>query len=248
MTADPVGDTILLMSDVHAHYQVVDVQIAHAEALLGHPIAQVVVLGDFGLFGPDMHRYFRRGKRRFLRPVSFIEGNHEDFVAFDRLVADFEDIVTYLPRSSVHRFGVLRALCLGGARYMDAWSTPRGSEITEEDIAHAFAVAPGSVDVVLSHDCPSGIGVTSAPALDHLGQPGVESLARLADHLRPRLWVFGHHHRWHDLDRDGTRYLGLPQSWQGFAIVDGAGEIRRVDHEVRLPRRPRWWRLIGLRS
>lgn len=241
------GDVVLLMSDVHAHYHVVDAQIAHAEERLGQPVRQVVVLGDFGLFGPNLRDYFRRGRRRFARPVAFIEGNHEDFVSFDQLVRDYADVVTHLPRSSVQEIGRLRALCLGGARYMDAWSTPRGCEITNEDVARCFAVDPAQVDLVVSHDCPRGIGVTNDAEFEHLGEPGVEGLLELADHLRPRWWFFGHHHRWHEHERGPTRFVGLPQSWRGYALIDGDGSVDRVEHTVALPRRPRWWRFIGLK-
>lgn len=241
------GDVFLLMSDVHANYAIVDQQVAHAEALMDRRVEQVVVLGDFGLFGPNLHKYFRRDGQRFQRPVAFLEGNHEDFRAFEQLVVEYEDVVTHWARGSRQDILGQRTLCLGGARYMDAWSTPSGSEITEEDIARAHAIRPGTIDLVLSHDCPSGIGVGHEPGFEHLGEPGVPGFARLAEHLRPRHWIFGHHHRWHEHERDGTRFVGLPQSWQGFVLVDESGSIQCVEHVIQPPRRPRWWRLIGLK-
>ncbi|MEZ4386145.1 MAG: metallophosphoesterase [Candidatus Krumholzibacteriia bacterium] len=246
MTA-AAGGTILLLSDVHAHYHVVDLQVAHAEARLGAPVSQVLALGDFGLFADNLHRHFRKARRRFRRPVAFIEGNHEDFRAFDRLVHDYADVVTYLPRGSVQAFGERRWLCLGGARYMDSWSTPPGCEVSDEDIRAAMSHAPGSVDIVISHDCPTGIGVPSEGEREHLGPPGVAGFADLAAHLRPRLWVFGHHHRWHRHEAAGTRYIGLPQSWEGYVLVAPDGAVTCVDHLVPLPRNPGWWRWIGLR-
>ncbi len=242
------GDgSILLLSDVHAHYGVVDAQAAHARETRGRPVERVLVLGDFGLFGAELHRHFRRGGRRFAHPTAFIEGNHEDFASFERLVRDYADVVTHLPRASRLSLGDWNCLCVGGARYMDAWSTPCGSEIRERDIDACLAHAPGSIDLVISHDCPTGIGVTSEVALAHLGPPGVAGLARVAAHLRPRWWVFGHHHRWHESEHDGIRYLGLPQSWQGYALLEPGGEVRRVEHEIKLPGRRGWRRLIGLR-
>jgi hypothetical protein len=239
--------TVLLLSDVHAHYGVVDAQVAHAEEALGRPVEQVLVLGDLGLFGPNLQAYFRRGRNRFGRPVAFIEGNHEDYREFDDLVRRYADVFTHLPRGTVHAFGAWRWLCIGGARYMDAWSTPRGCEITPSDVAACLAHPPGSVDVVISHDCPTGIGVVSEEGLDHLGTPGVADLVRVAEHLRPRWWFFGHHHRWHEHTTGGTRYVGLPQSWLGYVLLDGDATPQLVRHEVPLPRRPRWWRFIGLR-
>jgi hypothetical protein len=238
---------LLLLGDVHGHFQVIEAQIDHARRQLGYPVARLVVAGDFGLFGPELHTFFRRGGRRFAVPVAFVEGNHEDFRDFTTLVRDYADVVTHLPRATVHRLGPWDALCLGGARYMDAWSTPRGCEITERDIAACLAWPVGGADLVISHDCPCDIGVPSSPDLEHLGSPGVPGLERIAAHLRPRLWFFGHHHRWHEHDDNGTRYIGLPQSWEGYCLLDGQGEVRRVEHAVALPSRPKWYRIFGLR-
>ena len=80
-----------------------------------------------------------------------------------------------------------------------------------------------------------------------IGIPGVEGLARIAANLRPRWWFFGHHHRWHSQEKNGTRFLGLPQSWQGYVLMDMTGGIECVTHEVALPRRPGWLRWIGLK-
>jgi hypothetical protein len=238
---------ILLLSDVHARFHVVEAQLAHALHDLACPVARIVVLGDFGMFAPDLHAFFRRQGRRFARPVSFIEGNHEDFGALAGLVRDYADVVTYLPRASLQLLGAWRALCLGGARYMDAWSTPPGCEIRDVDLAACLAHDPGSVDLVLTHDCPTGIGVGNTAGLEHYGPPGVAGLAELAAGLRPRWWFFGHHHRWHEAERDGTLYVGLPESWIGYALLSPGGKVRRVEHEVPLAPRPRWFRFFGLR-
>jgi len=244
----PADDApILLLSDVHGHYRVIEAQLAHASEQVARGVSRVVVAGDFGLFGPDMHAYFRRAGRRFAAPVAFIEGNHEDYREFPDLVRQYADVVTHLPRATVQHVGPWRALCLGGARYMDAWSTPRGCEITELDIAACLARPAGEVDLVISHDCPCGIGVPNSPGLEHYGPPGVPGLERVAARLRPRLWFFGHHHRWHDHQADGTRYIGLPQSWQGYCLLHADGGVRMVEHEVALPSRPRWYRIFGLR-
>jgi predicted phosphodiesterase len=246
MPTDTSGP-LLLLSDVHGQFRVIAAQIDHARQQLGHPVTCVVVAGDLGLFGPDLHRYFRQGGHRFDVPVSFIEGNHEDFRDFDALVQAYADVITYLPRATVQQPGGRQALCLGGARYMDAWSTPRGCEVTERDIAACLALPAGSVELVISHDCPCNIGVPNSPGLDHYGPPGVPGLDRVAAHLRPRLWFFGHHHRWHRHEHDGTRYIGLPESWQGYCLLDEGGQVHHIEHSVPLDTRPRWLRFLGLR-
>lgn len=240
MAADVPGP-LLLLGDVHARFGVIAAQIEHAREVAGTAPCGVVIAGDLGLFGDDLRRHFRKQGLRFPVPVSFIEGNHEDFRDFSALVAGYADVVTHLPRATVQPLGPWRALCLGGARYMDAWSTPRGCEVTERDIDACLALDAGSVDLVVSHDCPCGIGVPGAVGFEHLGPPGVPGFERIAARLRPRLWVFGHHHRWHEHEKLGTRYLGLPESWHGYCLLDGDGSLRRIDHAAAPRRGPQRW-------
>lgn len=237
----------LLISDVHTQFEVINHQIEHARKAVGQPVDQVLVLGDFGFFNDQLHDFFRRRERRFAAPVDCIEGNHEDHGSLLDLALRYGDCFTYLPRGSLRSVGRLRGICLGGARYMDAWSTPRGCEITDRDVQTCLRFDPDSVDLVLTHDCPAGIGVPNTPGLEHYGRPGVPRLCRLAEHYRPSLWCFGHHHKWFDLERDGTRYLGLPQSWLGYVLLSEDGEVTKVENEVAVAGRSRWKRWFGLR-
>ncbi len=238
--------TLLLISDLHARYGVLNEQIRHAEAELDEAIDQVMVLGDFGFFADEMHEHFRRTGHCFLRPTACIEGNHEDHGAVIRLAADYADIVTHVPRGRTHQLANWRALCLGGARYMDAWSTPRGCEITEDEMQFSLGHAADSIDVVCTHDCPDNIGVAQKPGFEYYGPLGVPGMSRLAVRYRPRFWFFGHHHHWFEKDHEGTHYLGLPESWQGYALLDAKGGLTKVTHEVPLASRPWWKRWLGL--
>ena len=229
---------ILFLSDVHCRYEVVDRQVAHAEEELGVSISDVLVLGDFGLFEPFLKRFFRKQGKHFLRPTNFIEGNHEDFDHFEGLVARYRDVIAYLPRSTVHTIAGASTLALGGVRYMDAHTTPLRAEIREADIARCLALPAGSVDIVISHDCPTGIGVPNEPGFEHYGPPGFAGSEQILAHFQPRLWVFGHHHRWFDRTIAGTRFFGLPQSWLGCAVLTDDGELHRIDHNVGEKRRP----------
>jgi Icc-related predicted phosphoesterase len=223
---------ILFLSDVHCRYDVVDRQVAHAEQEIGEAVSDVLVLGDFGLFEPFLKRFFRRQGQRFLRPTHFIEGNHEDFDHFERLVERYRDVIEYLPRGTVHTLAGTPMLALGGVRYMDAHTTPRRAEIREADIERCLAHPCGSIDIVISHDCPAGIGVPNESGFEHYGPTGFVGAERILEHLRPRLWVFGHHHRWFDRTIEGTRCFGLPQSWLGCAVLKADGELLAIDHAL----------------
>jgi predicted phosphodiesterase len=223
---------ILLLSDVHCLYEVVNQQIAHAEATTGRPVDAAIILGDVGLFEPQLGRFFRRAGERFTRPTYFIEGNHEDHDHLAALASAYGHILEHLPRSSVRVIDGHRFLCLGGAGYMDAHTTPWSAVITATDIEACLAHPHGAIDAILSHDCPQGIGVPNRPGFEHYGPPGFEGSSSLLAHFAPRFWFFGHHHRWHDYTIGGTRFAGLAQSWKGYGLLDHDGTLRVVQHSV----------------
>ncbi len=223
---------ILLLSDVHCRYDVINQQIAYASTRIGCPIDAVVLLGDLGLFEPFLKNYFRKRRQRLKAPTYFIEGNHEDFDNFEALVQEYKDVLTYLPRTTTHTIGGLRFLCLGGAAYMDAHTTPLRAEITSGDIERCLKHPADAVDVIISHDCPPNIGMINRPGFEHYGTPGFSGGERLADHFHAKFWIFGHHHRWYDVSMNGTRYCGLPHSWNGFLLLSADGALQIVHNRV----------------
>ena len=104
---------ILVTSDTHCYYDTINQQVEYAEAVLNNAISCVIHLGDFGIYKANLHEYFIRKGKRFIRPVYFIEGNHEDFQAFPRLTEKYRDFFTYLPRGNRPHPGWLP---LSGAR------------------------------------------------------------------------------------------------------------------------------------
>ncbi|HNV72776.1 MAG TPA: metallophosphoesterase, partial [Candidatus Ozemobacteraceae bacterium] len=149
---------ILFLSDLHGWYGLVNEQIRHAEARFHEKIAAVIELGDFGLFGPALHEHFLMRNERFLRPFYFVEGNHEDFTHFETLTRVYHSHLTHIPRGSVQEIGGKRVLGFGGASYMDPRITPHGSVIRDEDIDRCLALPDTTVDIIVSHDCPKGLG------------------------------------------------------------------------------------------
>lgn len=240
-----IAPITLIISDVHTRYGVINEQILHVEKNLNLPVDQVFVLGDFGFYGDELHDFFRRNGQRFLRPVFCIEGNHEDHGALPGLVEAFWDVFTYLPRGQVHKLSGFNGLCLGGAQYMDAHTTPRGCEISEADISACLAHDHSAIDVVLTHDCPAGINVPNTPGFEHYGPPGVPEMGAISARYLPKTWFFGHHHRWHDETRLQTRYIGLPHSWEGFALLGSDGQVDCITNRVNLKSRSWWRRVLG---
>lgn len=223
---------ILIVSDTHCYYYLVNRQIEYAENVLGVSISCVIHLGDFGIYKAHLRDYFKKKKNRFLRPLYFIDGNHEDFNSFDRLVDQYKDCFTYLPRASVHTIEGYRFLALGGAAYMDSMITERGAVITNQQINDCLAFPGDSVDIIITHDCPVGIGVPHTPGLDHFGTPGFPRSNELSAHFRPKRWFFGHHHKWFVAEDGSTSYHGVVGIWNGFGLLDDNYNFTMISHEV----------------
>lgn len=223
---------ILVTSDTHCYYDTINQQIEYAETVLGHTITSVIHLGDFGAYKPHLNDYFIKQNRRFKRPLYFIDGNHEDFDSLDWIVRRYKDCFTYLPRGTVHKIDGYRFLALGGAAYMDSMITQRGAVITDAQIDKCLALTPEAVDILITHDCPVGIGVPNTPGLDFFGETGFPRSNELAAHFRPRLWLFGHHHQFFSHVDRNTRYYGLSGTWKGFGLLDTDYDFRFVEHNI----------------
>jgi hypothetical protein len=226
-------------SDLHGRFEVVNAQIEHAR--------ETAARRRRG--GRARRRPLRRALRSCVRrggsfTVPCASLRQPRVPRFDALVAEHAGKFRHLPRAGVATFAGFRCLCLGGAGYMDARNTPRGSEITDRDIARALAHPPGSVDLLLTHDCPEGVGVPNSPGLEYYGDTGFPGSASLDRHFRPKYWLFGHHHKWFELERDGTRYLGLAESWRGYALLAPDFGVRVVRHETAV-RDSAWRRFLA---
>lgn len=228
---------ILVIADTHCYYDIVNRQIEHAESTMGATIDCVVHLGDFGMYREHLHSFFVKRQGRFLRPLYFIEGNHEDFREFDSLLARYNGtFFTHLPRASVQAVGPYRMLCLGGASYMDAFNTQPGAVIKDHQIESCLALPADQVDIIISHDCPAGIGVPNTPGLEYFGETGFPRSRELLEHFKPRLWLFGHHHKWFSTQDETTTFQGLPGSWKGYCLLDDNYQITTVENSVPWPR------------
>lgn len=239
---------ILIISDVHGFYEVINDQVAHAEELTGKSIKQVVVLGDFGLYSDKLHRYFNRQKKTIHRPVYFIDGNHEEFERFPELLKDYSHHLTHFPRGTIQRLCEHNCLCLGGSSYIDGLNTPEAAEIKDHEIDLCLNFPADEVDIILTHDCPEGIGVPHSRGWDIQGPTGFSRGRELKNHFDPKLWLFGHHHKWFHKQVGGTRFVGLPISWEGYVILESGFRIQPVRNVV-VPEQPflkrRFWGLLG---
>ena len=216
--------------------------------------ALVLQLGDFGVWpGPEGSSYLDRVDdlaSHYKIPVAFIDGNHEDFGQIYGLdvnpktgLRHMRENVWHIPRASSWEWLGVRFRALGGATSLDRLSRTPGKSwwpeeaLTEQDLARALD--GGTCDVLLTHDCPSGVSI---PGIEHRnysaaltsGWP-LSELERAWDHrdlladivreLSPRhLWHGHFHDRYSSLARLGN---ACEIAIEGLAD-DGAGPHRNL--------------------
>jgi hypothetical protein len=179
-------------------------------------------LGDFGIWpGPGGRAYLHKVLRTLREndaELWFIDGNHEDFNqlgAFRRdsdgrghVAKDPLERVTriwHLPRGYRWQWHGRTWLACGGAVSVDKAIRTKGKtwwpqeEIT--DAQEASIIAGGPADVLITHDCPSGVVHSFPPPPDWWAPRDLarsdahrERLQRIVDATRPAHIAHGHLH------------------------------------------------------
>lgn len=155
-------------------------------------------------------------------PLLFVDGNHENFDKLYHYPLESNGLrrlgenIYHLPRGFRWEWRGTRYLALGGAHSVDRrWRTPNLSWWPEEVINTREAravIADGKTDVLISHDCPTGV-----PALDARLRPNVhgfpqeeinraeahrELLREVVEEVQPGSIWHGHYHwRYRDAGR-----------------------------------------------
>jgi calcineurin-like phosphoesterase family protein len=164
----------------------------------------------------------------FPAPLHFIKGNNEGFdaLAGGQLPAN----LYYLPNGILRTVGRVRVAGLGGT-FAPTWfdmpasdlphprkGTSKATELADkrrhfvrEEVAACKAME--RVDVFMSHEAPRPYRVGR---MDAGKTPVNEVLAA----VRPRLHLFGHHHRFSEQEPQGVRSVGLDLVSKSYLIVD----------------------------
>jgi Icc-related predicted phosphoesterase len=173
-------------------------------------------------------------------PLHFIKGNNEGFdaIAAGALPANLH----YLPNATLQTVGPIRVAGLGGT-YAPSWYETRASELPHprKGTARATELADKrrhfvreeveackgmtGVDVFMTHEAPRpyivgrDAGIGSRARGNDAGKTAVNEVLAAA---KPRLHVFGHHHRLSEHDVQGVRSVGLDLVSRSYLLVDSA--------------------------
>lgn len=180
---------------------------------MGFDPKAIIQLGDIGVWKETLHKFPRLPLTTY-----FILGNHEmlgaETIAEECLPSSY---VLVKPDKPTNIYG-LKTIGINGSHYIDDYNTPPGSTINDYDIEKALSL--DRVDMILTHDCPYGIGVKSnffTPG--RYVDVGAKELYLLFD-LKPSIWLFGHHHLNFTAIHNTIHLIGQTVACDGFGILD----------------------------
>jgi predicted phosphodiesterase len=198
-----------------------------------------IQVGDWGFwnFNGSAWTEFESGNFKFVKPGFVVHGNHEDpKVAYHYTKAGGEYLnkgkkIKLAPKLT-HNFRVfrdpfeiieidgVRMMGVGGAYCADnpVIRYPFDDQVYLDAIDAWYAVGKPDIDILITHEGLSDVGLVGHPFFAHLGPPGNRNLRTMWEAINPRLHVSGHHHQF-VVKQEGERlHMTLPCAEQ-FAVV-----------------------------
>ena len=165
-------------------------------------------------------------------PLYWIKGNTENFDAIDAGV--FPVNLNYLPNGRGVEIGGIRVAGLGGT-FAPSWydkpaamlphprkGSAKATELADkrrhfvrEEVEACGRLA--GVDVLLTHEAPRPYFAGTGARRNDAGKTPVNEILSA---MRPRLHLFGHHHRFTEQERQGVRSIGLDLVGESYLLID----------------------------
>jgi len=202
---------ILILGDVHAQIKDISRQLDLSKHV-GYEPEAIIQVGDLGIWKDTINKF-----PDLDIPFYYVLGNHEDFHA-ELMIEGLPDCYIQLSPSKPIDICGLRSIGIGRSKYIDAYNTPPGSTIRYEDVKACLS-ENNEFDMIVTHDCPSGIGLKSnffGPWED----VGSEFLEEILLEKPPNLWLFGHHHIDFTTVKYGCHLAGFKTANDGFGILN----------------------------
>ena len=168
-------------------------------------------------------------------PLYWIKGNNENFDRIEEFRAGTQSVpnLHYIPNGELTQVGPLRVAGVGGTFAPTWYDTPprelprKGKDdkrrhLVREEVEACKALTP--VDVLLTHEAPKPFWIdlpsSKAPTRRWRRDVGKDIIAELADAVRPRLHLFGHHHVQASFERNGIPTVCVDRVNRGYLLVD----------------------------
>jgi predicted phosphodiesterase len=174
-------------------------------------------------------------------PVYWIHGNNDNFdaIASGSLPGDLH----HIDNATTIDVDGLRVAGLGGTHAPTWYDTPPGQlphpvkstpkATAQADKRRHFVRAEvdaserlRGVDVFLTHEAASPFRPFPGGRGPDAGKPAINEVLAA---MRPRLHLFGHHHRFSEQEREGVRSVGLDLVARSYLLIDA----RTLEYELR---------------
>ncbi|MFB3852251.1 MAG: metallophosphoesterase [Vicinamibacterales bacterium] len=220
------------LGDIHGDFRALDAVMAR------HPaIPFWVSAGDIA----DDNGQYRSPRA----PLYFVKGNNEDFDVLADLLCGRRKMENLFPlaNATLATVGAIRVAALGGT-FAPTWyeSAPRelprrgdkgpdGRPVRDDKRRHFVRAeieacqAMERVDVLLTHEAPRPFILEGRGGRFDAGRPQITAVLAA---MRPRLHLFGHHHRLTEAVCEGVRSVGLDLVSRSYLLVNA----RTLEYEV----------------
>ena len=174
----------------------------------------ILQCGDFG-FWPSLHPIGPKDIKNKDCKIFWCDGNHEDHWALGKLKNnEVAPNVFYMKRGSTLTLPDGRTvLFMGGAESVDRkWRTIGFDWFPDEIIKprELDFLPDTTVDIVISHTCPLSFDMDSfVITKDKLIDPSRHALSYVLHCYKPKLWYFGHFHKWGKGKFEGCEWTAL---------------------------------------
>ena len=175
-------------------------------------------------------------------PLYWIKGNNENFDTIER--AAFPKNLHYLPNAVPIEIEGVRLAGLGGTLAPTWYEMPaaklphpvRGSSKATEladkrrhfvrEEVESCRVLRG-IDVFMSHEAPRPYFAGGGSRRNDAGKTPINEVLEA---VKPRLHLFGHHHRFTEQERQGVRSVGLDLVSRSYLLLDA----KTLEYEQRM--------------
>jgi Icc-related predicted phosphoesterase len=165
-------------------------------------------------------------------PLYWIKGNNENF---DLIASgDFPPGLHHIPNGTSRRVDSLMVAGLGGTFAPTMYEVraaelphPRKSSAKATELADRrrhfvreevdACKAMRGIDLLLTHEAPRPFRAGSGPRRNDAGKTPINEILAV---MRPRLHLFGHHHRFAEMDVQGVRSVCLDLVSASYLIID----------------------------
>jgi Icc-related predicted phosphoesterase len=164
-------------------------------------------------------------------PLYWIHGNNDNFDAI--AAGDLPEDYSYIGNGMVSDVGV-RVAALGGT-FAQTWYETAAHELPHprKGSARATALADKrrhfvrahveackqlrNVDIFLTHEAARPFRPFAGNRGPEAGKPQINEVLAA---MKPRLHLFGHHHRFSEQEREGVRSIGLDLVSRSYLLID----------------------------